>query len=314
MSVSFVEVVAGVLIDDQGQFFLASRPEGKPYAGYWEFPGGKIEAGETAFVALKRELEEELGIEVTAATPWLCKVFAYEHATVRLQFLRVQHWLGDPQPREGQQFSWHAPGAALSVEPVLPANGPILKALTLPTDYAITCAADYGIEAILAALPARLAAGLSMLQVREPHMSLTELEDFVFRIAAMTQGSACRVVVNADPMAIQGWPVDGVHLNVARLRALTSRPNFAWVGASIHSPEELALAEKWGVDYALLGPIKPTPTHPEAQGIGWTAFQSMLGLGAPMPVYGLGGLQHADLDDAIQHGAQGIARMREVWR
>ena len=103
---SVVEVAVGVLIRPDGQFLLASRPEGKPYAGYWEFPGGKLEPGETSFEALVRELQEELGITVDQAWPWLCREFSYPHATVRLRFFRVRSWHGEIAPIEHSAFAW----------------------------------------------------------------------------------------------------------------------------------------------------------------------------------------------------------------
>lgn len=104
-----VEVAAAVLQRADGSFLLAQRPEGKIWAGYWEFPGGKLEAGETAREALVRELCEELGIEVTTAYPWITRLFTYPHATVRLSFFRVTEWRGELYPHEGQQFSWQIP-------------------------------------------------------------------------------------------------------------------------------------------------------------------------------------------------------------
>ena len=97
---SLVEVAAAVLIRPDDSFLLACRPDGKPYAGYWEFPGGKIEAGESPLQALTRELDEELGITVRQATPWLTRTFSYPHATVRLRFYRVTAWHGELTPRE----------------------------------------------------------------------------------------------------------------------------------------------------------------------------------------------------------------------
>ena len=129
-----LRVVAGVVLNQQGQYLLSSRPQGKAYAGYWEFAGGKVEAGETELAALQRELQEELGITVHRATPWLCKIHAYEHARVHLQFFRVQadDWSGTVQAQEGQTWSWQNAGD-FTVAPMLPANGPILAALAIPT-------------------------------------------------------------------------------------------------------------------------------------------------------------------------------------
>jgi 8-oxo-dGTP diphosphatase len=125
------EVAAAVIERPDGTFLLACRPEGKPYPGYWEFPGGKIEPGEDPRAALDRELEEELGIRVREATPWIERVYAYTHATVRLHFFRVTAWEGEPRPLEDQAISWQ-PVEAPDVSPMLPANAPVLAALALP--------------------------------------------------------------------------------------------------------------------------------------------------------------------------------------
>ena len=102
-----VQVVAGILLDKNGRYLLSSRPEGKPYAGYWEFAGGKVEAGESDFQALQREFEEELGIRILAATPWLTKVHSYEHAHVRLHFLWVEPTNGRAKSNRGKGRNGH---------------------------------------------------------------------------------------------------------------------------------------------------------------------------------------------------------------
>lgn len=126
-------VVAGIVLNKEGDYLLSSRPEGKPYAGYWEFAGGKVEAGESEFQALQREFEEELGIRIHRATPWLTKIHAYEHARVHLRFWWVEDadWSGELQAREGQTWSWQKAGD-FTVAPMLPANGALLKALSVP--------------------------------------------------------------------------------------------------------------------------------------------------------------------------------------
>lgn len=128
-----LKVVAGVLYNRAGQVLLTSRPAGKAYAGYWEFAGGKVEAGESLLDALKREFEEELGITITHARPWLQKIHAYEHATVHLHFFRVaaDGWSGELQAKEGQQWAWQRTGD-YHVSPMLPANTALLNALAIP--------------------------------------------------------------------------------------------------------------------------------------------------------------------------------------
>ncbi|BEV73497.1 Nudix family hydrolase [Paludibacterium sp. THUN1379] len=309
-SPKIIEVVAGVLTRPDGSYMLGSRPEGKPYAGYWEFPGGKVEPGESFEQALARELAEEMGIRMTRASYWQTREHHYEHASVRLRFFRVWDWQGEPRPLEGQQFAWMAPGT-VTVEPMLPANGPIIKALSLPFDYAITCAHLVGEDAILHRLSAPDAPRL--VQVREPEMSLPALRRFTEAVAQRVHGYGGRVLVNADPAQLAGWPIDGVHLTAARLLACHARPDFPWVGASVHQAAELQQAGELGLDYALLGHVLPTPSHPGAPGLGWTGFSQMLAVGAPLPVYALGGLNAADLALAQAHGAHGVALMRGAW-
>lgn len=120
-----VDVAVGVLIDPAGRFLLTSRPEGKVYAGYWEFPGGKLEAGETVEAALRRELEEELGICIETAHAWKIELMDYAHARVRLHFCRVFAWRGELQMREGQEMAWQS--LPVKVVPVLPGTVPVLR-------------------------------------------------------------------------------------------------------------------------------------------------------------------------------------------
>ena len=129
-----VDVAVGVLIDGQGRFLLTSRPPGKVYEGYWEFPGGKFEAGETVEQALRRELHEELGITVGAVQPWQQEIVDYPHARVRLHFCKVFDWQGDFEMREGQRMAWQA--LPVQVAPVLPGTIPVLQWLAAERGFA----------------------------------------------------------------------------------------------------------------------------------------------------------------------------------
>lgn len=306
-----VEVAAAVLQRPDGTFLLAQRPSDKIWAGYWEFPGGKIEPGETAHDALVRELREELGITVQTAYSWLTRVFTYPHATVRLHFFRVTAWTGEMHPHEGQQFSWQRASEVL-VNPILPANSPILRALELPTLYAISNAAELGVEPFMQRLKSRLDAGLRLIQLREKNFARAELRELARRVMALTHAAGGRVLLNGDVALAQEVGADGVQLTATQLAELTERPAVAWCAASCHSAEELRQAEKLGCDFALLSPVLPTQSHPGAPHLGWEKFAA-IAAGSSIPVYALGGLKQEDLQIAWRHGAHGVSLLRQAW-
>jgi 8-oxo-dGTP diphosphatase len=307
----FVEVSAAVLQRPDGSFLLAQRPSDKIWAGYWEFPGGKVEAGETAHHALVRELHEELGITVQAAYPWLTRVFTYPHATVRLRFFRVTAWTGELHPHEGQQFAWQQPGAT-NVAPILPANAPILRALELPAFYAISNVAELGVAAFMASLQARLDEGLKLVQLREKNLSGAALRSLAQQVVALAHSCGAKVLLNGDVALAQEVGADGVQLTSAQLASLEQRPDVDWCAASCHGIEELRRAEMLGCDFALLSPVLPTQSHPGAAHLGWDKFAA-IAAETTIPVYALGGLKQDDMQSAWQHGAHGIALLRQAW-
>ncbi len=306
-----LEVSAAVLQRPDNTFLLAQRPSGKIWAGYWEFPGGKIEPGETPFHALVRELHEELGITVQTAYPWLTRVFTYPHATVRLNFFRVTGWSGELHPHEGQQFSWQLPSQVL-VNPILPANAPVLRALELPPLYAISNATELGVEQFMTRLQSRLDAGLRLVQLREKDLPHDELRELALRVVALAHSRGAKVLINGDVILAREVGADGVQLTSAQLTELKERPAIDWCGASCHNAEELHRAETAGCDFALLSPVLPTLSHPGAPHLGWGNFAA-IAAGSTIPVYALGGLRQEDMQTAWQHGAHGIALLRQAW-
>jgi 8-oxo-dGTP diphosphatase len=299
-----VEVAAAVIQRADGAFLLARRPAGKVYAGYWEFPGGKVEAGEPADRALVRELREELGIDACTAFPWITRVYTYPHATVRLNFFRVTAWKGEPQPREQQAIAWQRFGLPLA-EPMLPANAPVLAALELPQEYAITDAASRGREPMLARIQARLGAGLKLIQVRDKE--LPRREEFARSVLRLAHRHHARVLLNGGPEI-----GDGVHYTAAQLMALRERPQGILAAASCHSAAELQHAMQLELDFVVLGPVMATASHPDAPTLGWEGF-ARLARGASIPVYAIGGVKRTDLETAWRAGAHGLAMVSGAW-
>ena len=307
-----VAVAAGVLVRSDGAVLLGQRPPSKVYAGYWEFPGGKIEQGETAQQALARELREELGIGVTRADPWFCRRFEYPHAAVHIRFFRVTAWSGEPHAVEHTGLAWQKPGT-FSVAPMLPANSPILRALGMPGEYAVSDAAGMGRAAFLAALEHRLSRGLRLLQLREKSMPEEEFRTLAGAVRERCRAHGALLLVNGEPALAQSVGADGVHLPAVLLRALKLRPALEWVGASCHDAGELARAAELGLDFAVLGPVLPTASHPGGGPVlGWGGLADLL-REVEIPVYAIGGLRAGDIDRARACGAQGIAMIRGAW-
>lgn len=306
-----VEVSAAVLQRPDGTFLLAQRPTGKIWAGYWEFPGGKVEQGETAHDALVRELREELGIAVQTAYPWISRVFTYPHATVRLTFFRVTAWAGDLHPHEGQQFAWQHQ-AKVNVDPILPANAPILRALELPSMYAISNVAELGMEQFLSRLQVQLNGGLKLIQLREKSLSLEEMFVLAKQAVVLAHEYGAKVLINSDVALAQEVGADGVQLTSSQLAGLKERPVVDWCAASCHNIEELRCAERLGCDFVALSPVLPTESHPGAPHLGWEVFAEVAA-GSSIPVFALGGLKRGDIQTAWRHGAHGIALLRQAW-
>ena len=339
-----VEVAAAVLQRPDGSFLLAQRPPDKIWAGYWEFPGGKIEPGETPYHALVRELREELGIEVETAYPWVTRVFTYPHAMVRLNFFRVTKWSGELHPHEGQQFAWQRVSNfyslqeasvssfprkresssiksldsrlrgndGITVSPVLPANTPILRALELPSLYAISNVAELGVDEFMLRLEGALNNGLRLVQLREKNLPRTEMRALSLRVTELAHAHGARVLINSNAELAQEIGADGVHLTSTQMAACSTRPDVPWCAASCHNKEELQHAEELGLDFAVLGPVLPTKSHPGAAHLGWEAFEK-IAAGSAIPVYALGGLCRGDMKTAWRHGAHGIALLRQAW-
>jgi len=306
-----IEVVAAVIQRADGAVLFGRRPEGKVYAGWWEFPGGKVEQGEAREEALKRELSEELGILVDRSYPWLTRVFTYPHGIVRLHFFRVTGWQGEPQPREGQALVWQDLESPL-VAPMLPANAPVIASLRLPAFYAISAAQSLGEDVFLDRLESSLAAGLRLIQLRERNMEEARLKRLGRKVVALAHRYGARVLLNGPVSVAEELDADGIHLTSAALVALNERPKTSLAAASCHNAEELARAVALELDFAVLGPVQATPSHPDASPMGWRRFKELVS-NASLPVYAIGGMSTADVEAAWQSGAHGVAMISYAW-
>ncbi|HEU5338509.1 MAG TPA: Nudix family hydrolase [Sulfuricaulis sp.] len=306
-----LDVAVAIIQRADGHVLLAQRPTGKPWEGYWEFPGGKIESGEDAKRALARELHEELGVETDRVYPWVTQEYAYPEKKVRLHFFRVTEWHGQPHGREGQHMSWEDP-AAINIGPLLPANDRILRALCLPSIYAISNVTKYGDTEFLQRLKVALDKGVRLIQLREPEMSPEQLESLARRVVRLVHEHDARVLINSDATLARRVGADGVHLTSRQLLQTRERPSTEWWAASCHNVAELAQAAALGADFVVLSPVLPTPSHPEEKGLGWDNFASLVS-NYPVPVYALGGMKLELLVTAMQYGAHGVSLLRKIW-
>ncbi|MBZ2189673.1 Nudix family hydrolase [Alcanivorax sp. JB21] len=298
-------VVAAIIRHpDDGSILLSQRPAHKHQGGRWEFPGGKVEPGETLDAALARELEEELGLRVTACRPFMTIEHDYPELSVRLCFREVTAFTGVPHGREGQPVHWFAPSQL--AELTFPeANRPVVSALALPDRLLIL--PDPLPPAWPQQLASALASGIELVYLR----GITDEPLLRRLVAACHAGGARALVADSVPLA-QAVGADGVHLRSQTGMRLDHRPDSPLVSMACHNAAELAHAEQLGVDLALLSPVLPTPTHPDAPALGWDALRQ-LAEGRACAVYALGGVGANDLDTARQHGARGIAGIRAFW-
>lgn len=317
MATKVIEVAVAIMVKPNGEYLLASRPDGKGWAGWWEFPGGKVESGELPEAALARELQEELAVTPTSIQSWIKRRYYYPATkddvakTVLLYFFFVRAWRGELKPLEGQALAWQHP-QHLSVDPVLPANAPIMHALSFPEVYAISNASEMGEEAFLVALKEQLKQGLSLIQVREKQMEQDALAAFASQVQVLAQPYDARVIINADIALARKLGLAGVHLPSRDLMQLKTKPSDLLVSASCHDADELRHAQVLDLDFVTLSPVAETLSHPGADVIGWEVFAAMVNI-MTVPVYALGGMKLLDLPKALSSGARGIAMQRGVW-
>ncbi|WP_082647703.1 Nudix family hydrolase [Lysobacter antibioticus] len=307
-----VEVVAGVIRDARGRVLLARRTEGRDLAGLWEFPGGKREPGETPEAALARELHEELGIEAEVGAAVIRVPQAYPDKRLVLDVREIRQWRGSARGREGQALVW-VPPHKLASYAMPPADRPVVAALQQSEHYLVTPEPGESDKAWLDGLSRSLAAGVRRVQLRLRTVAADRAQRLAAAAVARCRAVQAEVLVNGDVAMANALGV-GLHLRAVQLRELAERPVPAGtpLAASCHDADELLAAQALGCDFAVVGSIKPTPSHPGVLGIGWEAFAA-LRESVSLPIYAIGGLVPDELPEARRYGAQGIAAIRGLW-
>jgi 8-oxo-dGTP diphosphatase len=308
-----VHVAAAVIRGADGRILLARRADQQHQGGLWEFPGGKVEAGETVAAALRRELQEELGINVTSARPLIKVQHDYPDKHILLDVWEVSAFSGEPHGAEGQPLAWVAP-RQLPEYQFPAANAPIVQAARLPAQYLIS---PDGLEpkAVLQGIQAAVASGIALIQLRAPNGYDPQYRDLAVDAVGLCAGKA-QLMLKGPLEWLGDFPAAGWQLSAKQLRQYAAKgrpfPRERWLAASCHNGEELALAAQMGVDFVTLSPLQPTLTHPEAMPLGWDVASELISR-CNLPVFLLGGLGPQDSARAWQIGAQGVAGIRAFW-
>ncbi|WP_262964866.1 Nudix family hydrolase [Methylobacter psychrophilus] len=309
-----LQVAVGVVKNTEGQVLISLRDKSLHQGGLWEFPGGKIEPGESAKQALSRELKEELAITVITATPLITIKHQYPDLAVQLHVFLVEHFSGNATSCEGQAFKWVNPGELIN-HAFPAANQAIITAAQLPPYYAILDDTEESL--LLINLQKIVSRGIKLIQLRLKTLSPQTLQTFLEQAYPLCRQQDVLLLINSAVNNAANFAVDGIHLTSQHLMSASKRPAFAantskkinWVAASCHNLQELQHAQNIGVDFAVLAPVLVTKTHPETLPLGWEQFKTLVSQ-VNLPVYALGGLCDSDLDKARQSGAQGVSAIR----
>jgi 8-oxo-dGTP diphosphatase len=308
-----VHVAVAAIVNARREVLLSLRAQHLHQGGLWEFPGGKLEYGESVGHALEREIAEELGIRIGASRPLIRVHHRYPDREVLLDVWRVEEFAGQVRGLEGQVVEW-VPIEQLAMRAFPAANRPIIQALQLPSAYLITPEPDSRQEIFLRQLQGALEAGVELVQLRASRLNPGDYADLARSVVAVCRQHGARVLLNADASLVEQLGADGLHLNSQRLAQTASRPlspEFKVI-ASCHSQEQLRQAGRIGVDAAVLSPVQPTASHPGVSPLGWARFADWVD-DCPFPVYALGGMTPADIATAQTHGGHGIAAIRALW-
>jgi len=311
-----VHVAVAVIENKEGKILVSRRHKNAHQGGLWEFPGGKLEDGETIGQALGREISEELGIKIENARPLISVKHTYIDREVILNVCRVIRYRGNPQGCEGQAIAWIEKEKLQEL--MMPAADlPVVHAIQLPEVYAITPASTALMSDFLLSVNNVIKKDVSMIQLRVKNLAVEKVALLAQQVNRLCKLYHAQLLVNADIEFAIKYGI-GVHLSSSRLSDAFSAgyrhdPQEFVLGVSCHTIEELNRAQDIRANFAVLSPVMATSSHPQCNPLGWERFAQMVSE-VQLPVYALGGLSTEDLDSAFIHGAQGVAGISAFWK
>ena len=313
-----VHVAVAVIVNTNNEVCISLRHKNAHQGNLWEFPGGKVEQGETIKQALVREIREELNLEIIQSRPLITIGHNYNDKAVCLHVYKVILYQGEATGLEGQQVEW-LPVSLLSAHDFPAANLPIIKAVQLPDKYLITGKFTDSDDFIYK-LKNALKSGIKLIQLRLKENSLEDIAQLQFLLeqsAELCKQAGVNLMLNLsadylDMIDLSQIEFAGFHADSKTLNSLSQRPRAGLFSASCHNMEELLLAIKLNSDFVVLSPVQKTASHPDMPAMGWPQFSNLIE-SSSVPVYALGGVSENDLETAWQHGAQGIAAISALW-
>lgn len=316
-SEKWLHVVAAVIYGLDGKVLLSKRLAHQHQGGKWEFPGGKLEQGESPQQGLARELDEELGIQADPEVmqPLIQIRHRYPEKNILLDVWEVPSFQGQAQGVEGQAVAWFEK-QQLSELTFPDANRPIITAVQLPKKLLVTpelSLDDKSFDNFISQLESSLKQDISLVQLRAKSLSKAQWHTLAERVIKCCQTYQAKLLLNTSYEHDIG---QGIHLTSRQLLQSTQKPDVAcgeYVSASVHNLEELLKANTLGLDFVLLSPVQHTQSHPDTPILGWARFDELC-KHANMPVYALGGMQEADIEKVRQKGGQGIAAISSLWK